>query len=84
MRIPTKISTAKCTLSIYISFILGEPKFPNCHILSEVMPISHDSVNRFLLREDYTPADLFNEIKEHIALENGTLSVDDTVIEKPA
>jgi len=83
MRIPAKTSTAKCTLPLYISFISGEPKFPNCQRLSEVIPVSHDSVNRFLLRENYTPADLFNEIKGHIALENGTLSVDDTVIEKP-
>jgi len=83
MRIPAKISAAKCTLPLYISFVLGVPKFPNCQRLSEVIPVSHDSVNRFLLREDYTPADLFNEIKGHIVLENGTLSVDDTVIEKP-
>ena len=74
MRIPTKMSTAKCDLSLYILFILGEPKFPNCQRLSEVMPISHDGANRFLLREDYAPADLFNEIKGRIVLENGALS----------
>jgi len=83
MRIPAKISTAKCDLSLYVLFLLGDPKFPNCQRLSEVIPISHDSANRFLLREDYTPADLFNEIKGRIVLENGILSVDDTVIEKP-
>ena len=83
MRNITKLSTAKCTLSMYISFLSGEPKFPNCQRLSEVMPISHDSANRFLLREDCTPDDLFNEIKGRIALKDGILSVDDTVIEKP-
>ncbi len=44
--------------------------------------LSHDSVNRFLLRESYEPVDLFNEFKQYIELIGGTLSIDDTVIEK--
>jgi hypothetical protein len=44
--------------------------------------LSHDSVNRFLLRENYEPVDLFNEVKQYIDLIGGTLSIDDTVIEK--
>jgi hypothetical protein len=43
------------------------------------MGISHDSVNRFLHREAYTPLDLFEEVN----LKGGTLSVDDTVLDKP-
>jgi hypothetical protein len=34
-------------------------------------------------RENYTPADLFVEVKELIVLHGGTLSVDDTVLDKP-
>ena len=45
--------------------------------------MSHDSVNRFLLREEYEPNDLFLEISPHINLIGGTLSGDDTVIDKP-
>ena len=45
--------------------------------------MSHDSVNRFLLRERYDPKDLFLEIGRHINLKGGTLSGDDTVIDKP-
>ena len=45
--------------------------------------VSHDSVNRFLLRERYEPKDLFEEIKPDINLIGGTLSGDDTVIDKP-
>jgi hypothetical protein len=45
--------------------------------------ISHDSVNRFLLREDYTPHDLFNEIRGDLNLKGGTVSVDDSVLDKP-
>ena len=45
--------------------------------------LSHDSVNRFLLRERYEPKDLFDEARRHINLVGGTLSGDDTVIDKP-
>ena len=40
-------------------------------------------VNRFLLRERYEPKDLFDEVKLHINLIGGSLSGDDTVIDKP-
>lgn len=45
--------------------------------------MSHDSVNRFLLRERYEPKDLFDELKPYINLIGGTVSGDDTVIDKP-
>ena len=44
--------------------------------------VSHDSVNRFLLRERYEAKDLFNIVEKIINLVGGILSVDDTVIEK--
>ena len=83
MRIPHKPSTAKCSLAMYIAFLLSEPKSANCQRLSEVTGISHDSVNRFLLRENFTPADLFAEVRTYVCLEGGVLSVDDTVLDKP-
>ena len=45
--------------------------------------LSHDSVNRFLLRERYEPKDLFDEVRPYINLKGGTKSYDDTVIDKP-
>lgn len=84
MREPSKPSTAKCTCSLYILFLLAEPKYVSCVRLSEVMEgISHDSVNRFLLRENYTPRDLFDEVKEHLILVGGIGSGDDSVLDKP-
>lgn len=83
MRTLTKPSTAQCTLPIYISFLLSEPKNTMAARLSDILPISHDSINRFLGREDYTPIDLLNAVKSKIVLHCGTLSVDDTVIDKP-
>jgi hypothetical protein len=46
------------------------------------MNISHDSVNRFLYREAYSPADLFKEVQSTLNLKGGTLSVDDSVLDK--
>jgi hypothetical protein len=40
-------------------------------------------VNWFLLREDYTPKDLFEEVKGELILEGGIASLDDSVIDKP-
>ncbi|PZO45865.1 MAG: IS701 family transposase, partial [Phormidesmis priestleyi] len=84
MRELSKPSTAKCTCSLYILFLLAEPKYVSCVRLSEVMEgLSHDSVNRFLLRENYKPRDLFNEVLDHLILDGGVASVDDSVLDKP-
>lgn len=84
MRERSKPSTAKCTQSLYILFLLAEPKYVSCVRLSEVMAdLSHDSVNRFLLREKYTPKDLFEEVKDQLILVGGIASVDDSVVDKP-
>ncbi len=75
--------TARCTLPMYISFLLGEPKQISCCRLGEVMAISHDSVTRFLQREHYDGKDLFNESLPLLNAVGGTLSVDDSVLDKP-
>ena len=68
IRTISRPSTAECTLPMYIGFLLSEPNSPPCCHLAEVMDISHDSVNRFLQRETYTPLDLFNESKQGLNL----------------
>src|SRR5512144_1273665 len=83
IRTLSRPSTANCTLPMYIGFLLSEPNVPSGCRLAEVMEISHDSVNRFLQREAYTPLDLFNESKRGLELKGGTLSVDDSVLDKP-
>jgi hypothetical protein len=83
MRTITKPTTAKCNLPIYTLFLLCEPKYISCVRLAGILEdLSHDSVNRFLWRENYTPKDLFDEVAPQIELEGGTLSVDDMVIDK--
>jgi hypothetical protein len=79
----SKPSTAQCNLEHYTLFLLSEPKQVGCTRLAEILgDLSHDSVNRFLLRERYEPKDLFEQVKLIINLSGGILSVDDTVIEK--
>ena len=83
IRTITKKSTAKCNLELYTWYLIAESKYLGCNRLAETFEgLSHDSVNRFLLRESYAPIDLFNEVKQYIELIGGTLSIDDTVIEK--
>ena len=84
MRQRSKPSTAQCDCNLYTLFLLSEPKYVSCVRLAEILEnLGHDSVNRFLLRERYTPEDLFNEAKAELILTGGTLSVDDTVADKP-
>ena len=68
---------------MYMGFLMSEPKHANCTRLAEVSNISHDSVNRFLLREKYEPYDLFVESAKELHLTGGILSVDDTTLDKP-
>ena len=66
-----------------MGFLISEPKSSTCTRLAEVTGISHDSVNRFLQREDYQPKDMFGEAAQDLCLVGGTLSADDTVLDKP-
>jgi hypothetical protein len=43
---------------------------------------AHDAANRFLNREDFSK-DLYEEARPLLDLDGGTLSVDDTVLDKP-
>ena len=83
MDISAKKSTAKCNIELYTWYLIAESKYSGCNRLAETFDdLSHDTVNRFLLRESYDQFDLFNEVKQYIELIGGTLSIDDTVIEK--
>lgn len=71
----TRPSTAHCSLPMYIGFLLSEPNGVSCCRLGSLLHMSHDSVNG--------PQDVFNEVKPGINLQGGTLSVDDSVLDKP-
>jgi hypothetical protein len=85
MRVLSKPSTAACTLEHYTAFLLAESQSAGCVRLAEVSGggFAHDAANRFLNREEFSPKDLFEEVRAQIVLAGGTLSVDDTVLDKP-
>lgn len=85
MRTLTKPSTALCALDHYTAFLLAESQSAGCVRLAEVGGggFAHDAANRFLNREEFTPKDLFEGVRTLVTLEGGTLSVDDSVLEKP-
>ncbi len=67
----------------YIAYLLSEPRKASCVKASEVLEVSHDEINRFLLSSEFTGKDLFEAVKPGILLKGGTLSVDDSVLDKP-
>lgn len=80
----SKPSTANCNEKMYVSYLLSDPCYISCTRMSDVMEtLSHDSVNRFLDRERFSPQDLFDEEKDKIEYVGGVLSVDDSVLDKP-
>ena len=63
MRQRSKPSTAQCNSTPYTLFLLAEPKYVSCVRLGEILAeVSRDLINRFLLRERYTPKALFEEV----------------------
>jgi hypothetical protein len=76
MLLKTKPSTACCNDELYIFYLLSDPQYTSCTRLSTIIGnISHDSVNRFLVRERFDPKDLFDEGKARIELVGGVLEL---------
>lgn len=67
----------------YIAYLLSEPRKASCVKASEVLEVSHDEINRFLLGSQFAGRDLFEAVRQGLCLEGGTLSVDDSVLDKP-
>lgn len=67
----------------YITYLLVEPNGSRCVKIGEVLDISHDEVNRFLLSGNFTGKDLYEKAVVHLNVNGGTLSIDDTVLDKP-
>lgn len=67
----------------YIAYLLSEPRKISCVKASEVLAISHDEINQFLLSNQFSGKDLFAAVKQGICLRGGVLSVDDSVLDKP-
>lgn len=68
---------------LLIAYLLSSPNGSSCVQAGQVLQVSHDEVNRFLLSGAYQGEDLFKAVASSIDLTGGTLTVDDTVLDKP-
>nr|WP_162056527.1 transposase [Pontibacter pamirensis] len=67
----------------YIAYLMSEPRKVSCVKASEVLEVSHDEINRFLLSSHFTGKDLFEAVRRGLCLKGGVLSADDSVLDKP-
>lgn len=66
-----------------MSYLLSSPTGSSCVQAAQVLEVSHDEVNRFLLQGNYTGKDLYEKAVVHLVAQGGTLSGDDSVLDKP-
>ncbi|MBE0448586.1 MAG: transposase [Actinobacteria bacterium] len=76
----------KCSLKLYSNFLLANHNRYSGTELAKVSPIedmAHDSVTRWLHANDFTPSDLWRQVKPLVDTNTGYLIGDDTLLEKP-
>lgn len=76
----------KCSLTLYRDFLIANSNRYSGVELSKVEPseqMAHDSVTRWLMAADFTPADVWRYAKPLVDVATGYLIVDDTVAGKP-
>ncbi len=75
----------KCSLNLYVDFLIASQKQYSGSELSKVSPVemSHDSVNRWLKKNKLTPKIVWRNAQSMVDLEAGYLIIDDTVLDKP-
>lgn len=78
----------RCTENDYIDFLIGTPKVYTCMEAARVQPIkekapSHDSLTRFLQREDISSEILWQEAERFVRKDEGILVIDDSILDKP-
>lgn len=71
------------TVEKYIVHLITSPVGNSCVKAGDVLEVSHDHVTRLLNKSSYTGKDLFDKAIVHLASAGGTVSVDDSVIDKP-
>lgn len=75
----------KCSLDLYVDFLIASQKQYSGSELSKVSPIemSHDSVNRWLRKNKLTPKMVWKNAEPMVDPEKGYLIIDDTLLDKP-
>lgn len=74
---------SKCSLKLYSSFLIANQKRYSCLEFSKIVPsIAHDSVSRWLNNFNFSPQELWNQVKPLVNIKSGYLVVDDTLLNK--
>jgi putative transposase len=76
----------KCSLDLYVNFLVASQKQYSGTELSKVSPdqtMAHDSVSRWLAGSKLTPKMLWQESQEYIEPKSGYIVLDDSVLDKP-
>lgn len=74
--------------SDYIDFLVASPRVVSCTEAARVQPegenmAAHDTVNRFLYRQDSTPENHWQEAQTQVIRTRGILVIDDSTLDKP-
>lgn len=73
----------KCSLKLYSAFLLAnQNKYSGLELSKTTENMAHDSVNRWLMRSDFKPQELWSDVKKMVAADTGYLIGDDTVLDK--
>ena len=75
----------KCSLDLYVDFLIASQKQYSGMELSRVSPtaMSHDAVSHWLAHDKLTPKIVWQHSQSMVQKETGYLIVDDTVLDKP-
>lgn len=75
----------KCSLDLYVDFLISSQKQFSGVELSRVSPkdMAHDSVSRWLAKEKLTPKLVWQKSQAMIDKQTGYLIIDDTILDKP-
>lgn len=79
------MSKQKCSLTVYSNFLIANQNRYSGVELSKTSPINgmaHDAVSHWLDRTNFTPSDLWNQVKHLVGLQTGYLIGDDTLLNK--
>lgn len=75
----------KCSLKLYTNFLIANHNRYSGSEMSKVSPkfdMQHDCVSRWLSASDFTPSQLWNQVKKLIDVTTGYLVGDDTLLNK--
>lgn len=75
----------KCSLDLYVDFLVASQKQFSGMELSKVAPesMAHDAVSRWLAKEKLTPARVWQVSQALVDRQTGYLILDDTLLDKP-